>query len=213
MKRFRVTLLVFCLLLGWLGYTDLSLLLRNRTPQQLSFSELESRGATQEWISVSGGYQDLNQAINMSGTMEIDSFLIPLKRSASSPDNSIWFETRDPQIVELLKTYYFNLDTDEQRQHFLAENSEFFTAQRNVSGMTADNLIADSNSSKLRDLLQEMQLPVAENVIFISEGKQPAALRGFFFAAMAGIGLLKLLFDLKNRRRNEPKTVTETVEP
>lgn len=213
MKRFRVTLLVVCLLLGWLGYTDLSLLLRNRAPQQISISELENQGATQEWISVNGGYQDLLQAINMSGTMEIDSFLVPLKRSASSPDNNVWFETRDPQIVELLKTYYFNLDTDEQRQQFLADNRAFFTAQRNVSGMTADNLIADSNSSKLRELLEEMQLPVAENVIFITEGKQPAALRGLFFAAISIIGLLKLLNDIKNRGKNPQTTAAETAEP
>lgn len=198
MKRFRVTLLVVCLLLGWLGYTDLSLLLRNREAQQLSISELVAQGPAREWIRVSGGHQDLLQAINMSGTMEIDSFLVPLKRSADSPDINVWFETRDPQIVELLKTYYFKLDSDEQRQQFVEENQEFFTAQRDISGMTADNLIADSNSEKLRKLLQEMKMPISENVIFISEGKQPASWRGFFFAAMALIGLLKLVFDLKS---------------
>lgn len=200
MRRFRVTLLVVCLLLGWLGYSDLSLLLRNQAPQQLTISELETNGPAQEWLSVSGGYQDLQQAINMSGTMEIDSFLVPLKRSASSPDHTVWFETRDPQIVNLLKTYYFNLDSDAQRQQFKEENREFFTAQRDISGMTIDNLIADANSENLKKLLREMQLPVADNVIFISEGKQPTVLRGFFFATIALIGLLKLLFDCKQSR-------------
>jgi hypothetical protein len=197
MRRFRVTLLVVCLLLGWLGYTDLSLLLRNQAPQQLSISELETQGPAQEWISVSGGYQDLLQAINMSGTIEIDSFLVPLKGSVKGADSNIWFETRDPQIVNLLKNYYFKLDTEEQRQQFREDNRELFTAPRVVTGMTVDNLIANSNSSKLKKLLQEMNLPVAENVIFISEGKEPTALRGFFFSAMAIIGLLKLLLDLK----------------
>ncbi|HEY5672824.1 MAG TPA: hypothetical protein VIR78_03895 [Malonomonas sp.] len=211
MRRFRVTLLVVCLLLGWLGYTDLSLLLRNRAPQQLSISELEAQGPAQEWLNITGGYQDLLQAINMSGTVEIDSFLIPLKRSVSSPDNNVWFETRDPQIVAILKTYYFNLETDAQRQQFREDNRKIFNAQRDISGMTVDSLIADSNSSKLKDLLQEMQLPVADNVIFISEGKQPVALRGFFFAAMSLIGLLKLLFDLLNRGKKPLSAPAETA--
>jgi len=201
MKRFRVTLLVVCLLLGWLGYTDLSLLLRNREPQQLSISELIAQGPDREWINVSGGYQDLIQAINMSGTMDIDAFLVPLKQSANSSDVNVWFETRDPQIVAHLKTYYFKLDTDEQRQQYLAENKDFFFARREIKGMIADNLVADSNTEKLKELLKEMKLPVSDNVIFISEGKKPESLRGFFFAAMAVIGLLKLLFDLKASRK------------
>lgn len=198
MKRFRVTLLVVCLLLAWLGYSDLSLLLRNSEPQQLSISELEAQGPAREWINVSGGHQDLLQAINMSGTMEIDSFLVPLKRSADSPDINVWFETREPQIVDLLKTYYFKLDSDEQREQFLSDNQTFITARRDITGMTAGDTIADSNQGKLKELLEDMKLPVSDNVIFISEGKKPESLRGYFFAAMALLGLLKLAYDLKS---------------
>ncbi|MCK4501389.1 MAG: hypothetical protein KAU22_00020, partial [Desulfuromonadales bacterium] len=59
--------------------------------------------------------QDLLQAINMSGTMDITSFLVPLKQSQGSSEAMVWFETRDPQIVAALKTYYFLLETDQQR--------------------------------------------------------------------------------------------------
>lgn len=198
MKRFRVTLLVVCLLLGWLGYNDLNLLLRNREPQQLTISALESESPKREWLSISDGYQDLLQAINMSGTIEIDSFLVPLKRSVNASDTYVWFETRDPKIVELLKTYYFKLDTDIERQNFVQANLNIINARRTVTGMTADNLVADSNRDKLKDLLQNMNMTVPDNVIFISEGKEPTYLRGVFFAVIALVGLLKLALGLKS---------------
>ena len=203
MKRFRVTLLVVCLVLSWLGYSDLSLFLRNSEPQQITISNLEAQGPAREWVNVSGGYQDLLQAINMSGTMEIDSFLVPLKSSPESQQINVWFETRDPQIVDLLKTWYFKLNSEEERQQFLTKNQDFFTAQRNINGMTADSGIADSNQGKLKELLQEMNLPASNNVTFISEGKKPESLRGFFFAAIALCGLLKLAFDLKSGRKKQ----------
>jgi len=209
MKRFRVTLLAVCLLLAWLGYNDLSLLLRNREPQKLNIITLETQGPTQEWLQISGGYQDLMQAINMSGTMEIDSFLIPLKRSADTADISAWFETRDPQIIELLKTYYFKLDTDIAREKFLQENHDFIYGQRDIQGMTADNLVADSNREKLKELLQGMNMEVPDNVVFISEGKEPTALRGFFFAAVAIIGLIKLGMGFRSPN-NVPEVVTNS---
>lgn len=196
MKRFRVTLLVVCLLLGWLGFNDLSLFLRNRTPQSITIEELDKQGAPREWLSIDGGYQDLQQAINMSGTMEIDAFLVPLKPSEDSDNLLIWFETRDPQIVSTLKTYYFKLDSDDARERFIEENHQIFFAQRNLTGMTVGNLIADSNKNKLEELLTEMNIPVSDRIIFISEGKEPAWGRGLFFVAMALIGLTKLLFNL-----------------
>lgn len=197
MKRFRVTLLAICLLLAWLGYNDLSLLFRNSEPQQLSISDLVAQGPDREWVQVSNGYQDLLQAINMSGTMEIDSFLVPLKTSPNDTEINVWFETRDPQIIELLKTYYFKLDTAPDREQFLKDNHDFIYARREVTGMTVDNLIAESNQDKLIELLQEMEMPVPENVIFISEGKKPVAFRGYFFSAIALIGLLKLATSFK----------------
>jgi len=208
MKRFRVTLLAVCLLLAWLGYSDLSLFLRNSSPQKLTITQLETDGARQEWLLVSGGYQDLMQAINMSGTMEIDSFLVPLKRSSETADISAWFETRDPRIVELLKTYYFKLDTDSQREKFIQDNHDFIYSQRDVTGMTVDNLVAESNREKLKKLLHEMKMPVPDNVIFISEGKEPVALRGIFFTAVAIIALIKLGLGFRSSGR-QPQATAE----
>ena len=197
MKRFRVTIIAVCLILGWLGYADLRLLLHNPKPLEISIADLERTGAPREWLTIDNGYQDLLKAINMSGTMEIDSFLVPLKSSKEADNTRVWFETRDPQIIKTLKTYYFVLDTEEQQQAFVLENQTLFSAQRQLIGMTADNLVADSNQQKLTKLLQEMNIPVSENTIFISEGKQPVVWRGIFFTGIAIIGLVKVLLSFR----------------
>lgn len=195
MKRFRVTLLVVCLLLGWLGFNDLSLYMRNSNPQPITIADLADQGAPREWLEVTGGYQDLLQAINMSGTMEIDAFLVPLKYSTASDELLVWVETRDPQVVGALKTYYFKIDTDEGRAKFVEENQQLFLGRRDITGMTVSNLVADSNKNKLEELLTEMGIPVSERIIFISEGKEPERWRGLFFVAMALLGLGKFLMD------------------
>ncbi|MDD2365447.1 MAG: hypothetical protein PHN84_04725 [Desulfuromonadaceae bacterium] len=196
MKRFRVTLLVVCLVLGWLGFTDLAIYFRNPAPQVIDIESLASQGAPREWLKVEGGYRDLLQAINMSGTVDITSFLIPLKRSEKDGNLQIWFESRDPKILELLKTYYFVLDTDADRAKFIKENQQLFMGRYDLSGMTVSSLIADSNRGKLKELLTKMKIPVSEKVVFISEGKVPSALRGIFFAVIALLGLGKLAYDL-----------------
>jgi len=192
MKRFRFTLLAVCLLLTWLGYSDLQLHFRNKAPLVISANQLEQGQTPREWLHVTGGYQNLLEAINMSGTMEIDAFLVPLR---SFPDNqvtSIWFETRDPQIVKLLKTYYFELNSDSARNDFITENRDFIYAQRDLIGMTADSMVANNNQAKLEELLTLMKIPVGENTVFISEGKEPVIYRGYFFVIIGILGILKV---------------------
>jgi len=203
MKRFRITLLVVCLVLGWLGFSDLALYFRNPAPQSINIEALVRQGAPQEWLKVEGGYRDLLQAINMSGTVDITSFLVPLKRSENDDNLQIWFESRDPKVLDALKTYYFDLDTDAARAKFLEENRQLFMGRYDLSGMAVSSLIADSNRGKLKELLAKMNVPVSDQVIFISEGKVPSSLRGFFFVAMALLGLGKLLYDLIKKPRKE----------
>lgn len=204
MKRFRITLLVVCLVLGWLGFTDLALYFRNPSPLPINIESLVQQGAPREWLKVEGGYRDLLQAVNMSGTVEITSFLIPLKRSEKDDNLQIWFESRDPKILDTLKTYYFELDTEADRTKFIKENQQLFMGRYDLSGMTVSSLVADSNRGKLKELLTKMKIPVSDNVVFISEGKVPSNLRGIFFVGMALLGLGKLLYDfLKKPVKND----------
>ena len=199
MRRFRITILAVCFLLAWLGYADLNILIRNQEPLEISISELEANGAPQEWLSINGGYQDLLEAINMSGTMDITSFMVPLKQSKDSSYVKVWFETRDPQIVSTLKTYYFLLESEKQKADFLHEHEQFFSAKRQLIGMTPDNLVASSNQKKLRELLQSMNIPVEEDAIFISEGKQPVVFRGIFFAFISLVGIIKTVLSFRKK--------------
>ena len=127
--------------------------------------------------------------------MNIDAFLVPLKTSSDSEIVKVWFETREPEIIDTLKTYYFLLDTDKQRQEFLNKNIQLFQKKRSVTGMTADRIVASSNQNKLTKLLQQMNIPVTDDTIFISEGKQPERWRGIFFVGIGLIGLIKVFLD------------------
>ena len=193
MKRFRFTFLAVCMLLTWLGSSDLILQLRNPEPLELELSSLPQGEPPQEWLRIKGGHLDLLQAINMSGTIEIDAFLVPLVGAAGTDNERIWVETRAPEIVDLLTTYYFKLDSDVQRQEYLASHRDDFRPARTVTGMTADSLVANANRSKLLDLLGEMGIQPHENILFLSEGKTPNRWRGPLFLALALLGLFKFI--------------------
>lgn len=202
MKRFRVTLFAICCVLAWLAYMDLSLLLRNPEPLEISIEELKELPAPpREWLRITGGYPQLLQGINMTGEMEFSAFLIPLTSTPDGQKNDIriWFESRDPEILKTLSTYYFSLDTQTQRDDFLNENQNIFTATRTVTGMTAGNLVSRSNQRQLIKLLAEMNVETPENPIFISEGKEPGRWRGLFYALVACAGFIKLGADQRRK--------------
>ncbi len=200
MNRFRVTLIAVCLVLSWLAYKDISLYLRNPAPLEISITELESlEKAPREWLSVAGGYPDFLQGINMTGSMEFEAFLVPLTSSADSSNYRVWFETRDPDILDALTTYYFLIDSEDQRRTFLNENDHIFSRQRRLTGMTAAELVANSNQKKLVSLLEEMGIETTAPPIFISEGKKPMIWRGLLFALIAFAGLMKITWDLRTR--------------
>ncbi|MBW6508382.1 MAG: hypothetical protein K0A94_02450 [Desulfuromonadales bacterium] len=202
MNRFRATFIAICLVLVWLAYNDISLLLRNPEPLVITINELESlEKAPREWMTVTGGYPDFLQAINMTGSMDFEAFLVPLSSSPDSVSYKIWFETRDPQILEALTTYHFLLDTEQQRQDFLEENSHLMFGQRHLTGMTAAELVANSNQKKLVSLLDELGIETPDTPIFISEAKEPAIWRGVLFALIALVGLMKLARDLRTKKK------------
>jgi len=198
MKRFRFTFLAICMLLTWLGISDLVLQLRNPEPLAIELKDLSAGQPQQEWLSIRGGHLDLLKGINMSGTIEIDSFLIPLVENRSIEQPRLWVETRQPAIIDLLTTYYFKLDDDQKRASYLAENRNQFFPETTVTGMTADNLIADANRGKLLELLTSMGIKTGDDILFISEGKEPNRLRGPAFLLLSIIGLFKFVFWSKN---------------
>ncbi len=203
MNRFRVTLIAVCLVLSWLAYKDISLFLRNPEPLAISITELEALDkAPREWLTVSGGYPHFLHGINMTGSMEFEAFLVPLTSSPDSSHYKVWFETREPEVLHALTTYYFLLDTEAQRRTFLDEKDYIFSGQRHLTGMTAAELVANSNQKKLINLLEQLGIETTDTPIFISESKKPAAWRGIFFALTALAGLMKITWDLRVRTQN-----------
>ena len=194
MKRFRVTLLAICLVLLYLGGTDVALFLRNQEPQPVTLRQLETTGAPREWLTIDGGYLNLLEAINMSGTIEIDALLVPLTIIPGDKAFKVLFETRDPQILKLWKTYHFKIDSALAQKQFLAENLRAFQAPKQLIGLTASSLIASNNRDKLLELAREVGMDAADDTIFISEGKEPGRWRGLFFVAVGLLGLLKVVF-------------------
>ncbi len=203
MKRFRFTFLAICMLLTWLGIYDLVLQLRNPEPLRVELRELSSAQPQQEWLSISGGHLDLLKGINMSGTIEIDSFLIPFVEDRSVENPRLWIETREPAIINLLTTYYFKLDNEQKRATYLKEHQDEFFPATTVTGMTADNMIADSNRDKLLELLTSVGIETGEDILFISEGKEPNRYRGPGFLLLSIIGIIRfILWSKKPSKQN-----------
>jgi hypothetical protein len=201
MKRFRITLLVVCLVLIYLGGTDLQLMLRNPHPVAVNISELEKSGPEREWLTIRGGHQNLLEAISTTGSVEVDAFLVPIKTAPQAERYRVLLETRDPQIVDALKTYHFMLDSEKARQDFVDENRELFYGKRDVTGMVMTGLIGTNNRNRLQKLARDFGVPVPEDAILVSEGKEPARIRGFFFVIVAMLGLVKFATMMRKNRK------------
>jgi len=193
MKRFRFTLIAVCLLLLFLGVSDLRLLLTNPEPLPVSIGELQQGEPPREWLTVSGGVLDLTAAISTSGSIELDAFLVPLKTARDAPGFRVIVETRRPEIIATLSRYHFQLDSEAAQQSFLAEHPEQFYLREPVTGMLAGGLVATGNRDKLLQLARDLGMQVPDDVIFLTEGKTPPKWRGLFYFAAGLLGLLKVL--------------------
>ncbi|MGW8312041.1 MAG: hypothetical protein ACWGOL_02280 [Desulfuromonadales bacterium] len=193
MRRFRYTLLAICLVLLFLGGSDLLLWFNNPAPQTVSIEDLQKSGAPQEWLHVTSGYQDLDRAISTSGSVEMEALLIPLLAQPDQQQIDVLIETRNPHLLKLFQDYHFFTDTLPQKQAFHREHLDEFKGQREVIGMLVAGLIARGNQQKLLQLAKQTDLDVADDVIFLSEGKEPNRWRGVFFTVVGLLGVIRVV--------------------
>ena len=193
MRRFRYTLIAVCLVLLFLGVTDLILWFNNQTPQAVTVETLEQTGAPREWLSVKGGYQDLDRGVSTSGSLEMEALLVPLLAHPDQEQIRIMVETRNPHLLKLFQDYHFLTDTIPDKQRFRREHSGEFKGQREVTGMLVSGVIARGNQQKLLKLAKQTGLNIADDVIFLSEGKEPEKWRGVFFTVVGLLGLFRVL--------------------
>ena len=204
MKRFRFTLIAVCLVLLYLGGSDLLLWFNNQSAQTVSISQLEESGAPQEWLNVKAGYMDLDRAISTSGSVEMEALLIPLVTHPDQQRIRVMVETRSTDLLQLFKEYHFFTDTIPEKQAFRNKHAEEFRGQRDVTGMLVDGLIARGNQQKLLTLAKQTGLDIADDVIFLSEGKVPGKWRGVFFTVVGLLGLVRVLTGKRERRPPAP---------
>jgi hypothetical protein len=193
MRRFRYTLIAVCLVLLFLGVTDLSLWFNNQDPQPVSIETLEQIGAPGEWLEVKAGYQDLDRAISTSGSLEMEALLVPLVAHPDQEQIHVMVETRNPHQLKLFQDYHFFTDTLPEKREFRRAHGAEFKGQRDITGMLVAGLIARGNRQKLIDLAKETDLNIADDVILLSEGKEPDKWRGLFFTVIGLLGLFKVL--------------------
>jgi hypothetical protein len=193
MRRFRYTLLAICLVLLFLGGSDLLLWYDNQAPKMITIESLEKTGPPQEWLHVTSGYQDLDRAISTSGSVEMEALLVPLLKEPGQKQIKVLVETRNPHLLQIFQDYFFFTDTLQQKQAFRNEHIAEFNGQRDVTGMLVAGLIARGNRQKLLNLAKQTDLDVVEDVIFLSEGKEPDRWRGIFFTVVGLLGLFKVL--------------------
>jgi hypothetical protein len=191
MKRFRFTFLAVCLILVWLGWTDISFLLENRSPETVSIQRLESAAPPQAWLHITGGRIDLVRAISTSGSVELDGLLVPLQSEPGGPFQ-VLLETRDPQLLQLFHTYHFGFDSVFEQALFLRDNENLFRAPKDVTGMHLTGRVTTGNRTKLMQIAEAVKMDVPEDVLLISEGMEPPRYRGFFFAIVGVLGLVRL---------------------
>ncbi|MGK2906666.1 MAG: hypothetical protein ACSLFH_10010 [Desulfuromonadales bacterium] len=193
MRRFRFTLLSVCLVLLFLGMGDLILWFHNQSPQPVSIGILEQTGAPQEWLQVTAGYQDLDRGISTSGSLEMEALLVPQLAHPDQEQIRVMVETRNPLLLKLFRDYHFLTDTIPEKQDFRRDHADEFKGQRDVTGMLVTGIIARGNQQKLLKLAKQTGLDIADDVIFLSEGKQPDKWRGVFFIVVGLLGLIKVL--------------------
>ncbi len=199
MLRFRFTLIAVCLVLLYLGGSDLLLWFSNPSPQEIKIEKLESEGPPRAWLHVTGGYQDLNRAISTSGSVELEALLIPLVADPDQQTIRVMVETRQPRLLQVFEDYHFFTDTLPQKRTFREEHADAFKGQRDITGMLVAGLIARGNQQKLIKLARQTDLQIADDVIFLSEGKTPGKWRGLFFTVVAMLGLLKIFTSKKSQ--------------
>jgi len=205
MRRFRYTLMAVCLVLLFLGVSDLVLWYNNQSPQPVTITTLEETGAPGEWLTVKAGYQDLDRAISTSGSLELEALLVPLVAYPDQEQIHVMVETREPHQLKLFQDYHFFTDTLPEKREFRSKHGAAFKGQRDITGMLVSGLIARGNQQKLIKLAKETDLNIAEDVIFLSEGKEPAKWRGIFFTVVGLLGLVKVLTHKKTSTATEPE--------
>ncbi len=194
--KFRLTLLVVCLVLLWLGGSDVLLYVQNPAPVPVVLETLQPGDPPADWLTIQGGQLDLKEAISTSGGLEITALLVPLVfPTQGQPDPGdpilVLLETHDPALLQHFQTYHLGLQTEAAQSAYLKEHWDTFYARTDQTGLVITGAVADSNRKKLFELATDTGMQVADDVLFLSHGAQPTLWKGLFMLCVGLAGLAK----------------------
>ncbi len=199
MNRYRVTVLVICAILLVLAVGDFYTLKRNSEPQVIAW-DMKTGGLDpdREWVTITGGTLMLEEAVSNSGELEIDALVVPLVRDIDEKKFHVLVETRDPKLVEAFTKYHLGLDSDAEKAEFLEQNIDTFRMQKTIKGMVVvgafGGLMPNRDQETMREVAKATNMDLAEDVVFIHEGNEPASpFRAIFFLVMAIAGVIKVI--------------------
>lgn len=197
MKRFRFTILAICVILLFLGGTDLKLFITNPSPQSISMAELEQSGPPREWLTITDAMMNMEEAVSTSGDLNVSVLLVPLTVERDQKIYKVLVETRDPVLLELFTTYNLKFDSVAERDAYLADHRDEFHPRRAFTGMVMSTLIATGNRDKIKELAKEVGMNIDPDVIFITEGTEPEIARALFFVVIAVAGFFRVVTDMR----------------
>ncbi len=194
--KFRVTILVVCAMLLYLGYTKISFLLRNPEPEVIALEKSQDISkAAREWVTITGGTLLLKEAISSNGEVELEALLVPLVLNKLETKFRIMIETRDPQLLRAYSTYYLGMETEAEKEKYFNDNIEVFESTKSIVGVIKTGSEADYNRKKLFELAEITNTNIAEDVTYIlATDDEPDKYGGFFYIIIALFGLMKVAY-------------------
>lgn len=213
MRRFRVTLLVVCGFIIYLGYSKISFVINNPEPELVSINKLLSAEQNdREWITVTDGTLLLKEVISSNGEMEPEALLIPLVVGEEDSVFKVFYETRDPKIMKTFKKYFFGMETEEEQVKYFNENIDRFIIKTPITGVLMTGSELKYNREKLIEIADITNTKVSDNVIFIQEKGEMTFVDnygGYFLILIGILGLLKVIY-LWFSERNIKKTACDS---
>lgn len=197
--KYRMTLLALCLLLAWLGASDVLTFLRNRAPVAVTAAQLADAPPPAQWLAIEGGELDLKEAISASGTLDVDALLVPLMPPGRGETVRILLETRDPSLIEHFKVYHFLLEDGQARDAYLENNRQAFKNLQRREGMVISGSVAEGNRKRLMRIADEAGMPLDAGALMVSEGKTPPGWTGFLLLGLGLAGLARIAPELLRR--------------
>lgn len=148
-------------------------------------------------MEITGGTLLLKEAISANGEIEADAFLVPIVEKKGDDEFKVFFETRDPKIIEAISQYFIYIETEEAKEKYYKENIDLFEMTKPVSGVFLTGSELKYNTDKLKEIADITNTKITEKVIFVQEKLELDNFdkySGYFMILMGVLGIIKIAY-------------------